>query len=133
MPSVAEHLCYNQSFHNEQLSFWNDKENHFYLLFFWIYTPSPHKIQILKDLAEEVFSIRHYIKTLCQNAADKILKTPYECYDIFILVWEVCFQNLITSIKGINMTGQLSKSNAKKYKHHRMSNKENHQLEMENY
>ena len=34
----------------------------------------------------EVFSIRHYIKRLCQNAADKILKTPYGFYDIYILV-----------------------------------------------
>ena len=89
MLSVAKQLCYNQSFYNEQLSFWNDKENNFCQLFFWIYTPSLYKIQVLKGLAEEVFSIRHYIKTLCPNAANKILKTPYEFYDIYILVWEV--------------------------------------------
>ena len=61
MQSVAKHLCYNQSFYNEQLYSWNDKENHIYQLFFWIYTPSRLKIQVQKDLAEEVFLIRHYI------------------------------------------------------------------------
>ena len=35
-----------QSFYNEQLSSWNDKENHIYQLFFWIFTPSRHKIQV---------------------------------------------------------------------------------------
>ena len=30
--------------------FWNDKENHFYQLFFWIYMPSRHKIQALKSI-----------------------------------------------------------------------------------
>ena len=50
-----------------------------------MYTPRRHKIQVPKDFAEEVFSIRHYIYTLSQNAADKILKTPYELYDINIL------------------------------------------------
>ena len=51
-----------------------------------MYTPSCHKIQVQKDLAEEVFLIRHYIETVTQNAADKILKTPYEVNDIYILV-----------------------------------------------
>ena len=55
MQSVAKHLFYNQSFYNEQLSFWNDKKNHTYQLFIWTYTPSRHKIQIQKDLIEEVF------------------------------------------------------------------------------
>ena len=57
--------------------------------FFLIYTPVRHKIQVLKNLAEKVFSIRHYSQTLCQNAADKILKTPLEFYDIYILFCEV--------------------------------------------
>ena len=32
--------------------------------------PSRHKLLVLKGLAEEVFSIRHYIEILSQNAAD---------------------------------------------------------------
>ena len=47
---------------------------------------SRHKIQVQKGLAEEVFLIRQYIKTLSQDAADEILKTPCEVYDIYILV-----------------------------------------------
>ena len=40
----------------------------------------------MKGLAEEVFSVRHYINTLSENAADEILKTPYQVYDTCILV-----------------------------------------------
>ena len=94
MQSVAKHLCYNQSFYNEQLCFWNDKENHFYQLFLLIDIPSHHKIQDPKSFAEEVFSIRHYIWTLSHIAADKILKTPYDVYDIYICVWEVLLSKL---------------------------------------
>ena len=61
MQYAAKHLCYNQSFYNEKLSSWNDKENHIYQLFFWIYTPSRIKIQVQKDFAQEVFLIRYYI------------------------------------------------------------------------
>ena len=61
MQSVAKHLCYNQAFYNEQLSSWNDEENHIYQLFVWICAPSLHNIQVQKDLAEEVLLIRHYI------------------------------------------------------------------------
>ena len=44
-----------------------------------------------------------------------------------------CCQNLITSIKVINMTGHSNKSNKlEKFKHHRMSNEEHHRLKMEN-
>ena len=32
---------------------------------------------------------KYYIKTLCQNAPYKFLKTPYEFYDIYTLVREV--------------------------------------------
>ena len=47
------------AWHHE--SFWNDKENHFYQLFIWIYTPSLHKIQ-MKGLAEEVLSFIQIIQ-----------------------------------------------------------------------
>ena len=85
MQSVAKHLCYNKSFITNNYLFEMIKKNHFYH-FFCIHTPSRHKIQVPKGLAEEMFSIRHYIKTLNKNAADKIWKTPYEVYDIYILV-----------------------------------------------
>ena len=39
MQFVAKHLCYNQSFYNEKLSFLNDNENHLFP-FFLIYTPT---------------------------------------------------------------------------------------------
>ena len=32
-----------------------------FAIFFWIYTSSRNKIQVSKDLAEEMLSIRHYI------------------------------------------------------------------------
>ena len=54
----------------------------------------PKIIQVQKDLAEEVFLIWHYITTLSQNAADKILKTPCKVYDIYIFVQEVLLSKL---------------------------------------
>ena len=48
------------SFYNKQISFLNDKENHFYHFFLNLYT-SRHKMQVPKGLAEEVFPIRHFI------------------------------------------------------------------------
>ena len=47
------------------------------------------KIRFWKALQKKCFQsdiiFRHYVK----NAAHKILRTPYEVYDIYILVWEV--------------------------------------------
>ena len=51
-------------------------------------------MQVQKGLEEEVFLIRHYIKAGSQNAADKILKTPYEVHDICIIVGEVLLSKL---------------------------------------
>ena len=55
---------------------------------------SRHKIQVPKDLAKVEFSVRHYTKTLSQNDADKVLKTPDEVYDIYIIVCEVLLSKL---------------------------------------
>ena len=111
MQSVSKHLCYNQSFYNEQLSFWNDKENHFYQLFFWIYTPSRHKFQALNSLQKKCFQsdfiFRHYVKMPLIKFWKRLTK-----FMISISLSEKfgC-QNLIMSIKVINMTGHSSKSN----------------------
>ena len=42
-------------FYNEKLFSSNDKEHHINQLFFWIYPPSRHKIQVQIDLAEKCF------------------------------------------------------------------------------
>ena len=83
-----------------------------YQLFFWIYTPSRHKIQVLKGLAEEVFSIsdiifRHYVKMPPIKYWIRLTT-----FMISISLFEkFCCQNFITSIEVIKITGYSSKSN----------------------
>ena len=101
MPSVAKQLCYNQSFYKEQLSFWNDKENHFYQLFFWIYTSSRHKFRFWKALQKKCFQsdiiFRHYVKIPPIKFWERLTK-----FMISISLSEkFCCQNLITSIKRV--------------------------------
>ena len=53
-----------------------------------------------RDVLDEILNLiesvlRIFLPTLlCQNAADKILKTPYEFWDIYILVGEVLLSKL---------------------------------------
>ena len=65
----------------------------------------------VKCLAEEVFSIWHYILTLCQNAPIKFWRLLTNFIISIALSKKFCCQNLIMSIKVINTTGHASKSN----------------------
>ena len=80
-----------------------------------------------------MFSIRHYIYTLCQNAAGKILKKTYESYDIYILVWEVLLSKPYYEYLSHQHDWIFEQIEfIEKYKHHRMPNEEHHRLEMKN-
>ena len=134
MQSVAKHLCYNQSFYNEQLSFWNDKENHFYQVFFWIYTSNTHKIQALKGLQKKCFQSDIIFRHCVKMPPIKFWKRLTNCMMSISLSEKFCCQNLITSIEVINQHYWTLEQIEliEKYKHHRMSNEEHHHLEMEN-
>ena len=83
MPSVAKHLYYNQTFLTKNYLFEMIRKIIFTNYFFLnLYTKSPYNSVFERPRRRMGFD-----PTLCHNAApDKILKTPYEFYDVYILV-----------------------------------------------
>ena len=100
MQSVAKHLCYDH--------FFLTSNYHFEMIRKIIFTNYSSKfihhvaikMQVPKGLAEEVFSIRHYIKTLSQNAADKILKRLTNFMISISLFERFCCQHFVTILKS---------------------------------
>ena len=87
MQSVAKHLWYNQSFYNEPNNYLFEmiKEIIFTNCFSELIHQVPVNSGSERPCRRSVFNPTLYLDTL-SNAADKILKMPYEFYNIDILV-----------------------------------------------
>ena len=70
MQSVAKHICYDQSIYNEELSFLNDKENHFYLLVFKgikVYTDTMGSYSNTKEVNRGSFLLLFLLLSVIRN------------------------------------------------------------------